>query len=413
MNRPQKFTARAGVIAIMMVSGLAITAEGCSEADKNTADGGDGGDTATPAASDAGGSPARAPVETPAAAVTLLEWAAYLGCSAGGEPISADNVKNTGTDKNGTKVLPGSDPDYALGKFFCMIAAESGDEGSILGALSQSRLVTCLAGDDITYDGTLHVSTVVVADSTCFGSNKPDGLPAEITVEVTAAEPAADAADGWDRSYDISVLAGRNEIAGIHMLMTTTATSVAVACQGGATATDAYAFTLDTTNGTLRYESKSLRLPERGWSDHIRLLVKGTVDADGVFSDITKVEGASAVIHNKGTGTKVDSGRLMTIKGDATGGFRTYSYACGGAADANTCSGQDPAVWAAIEGTGQCGAGETGATCDGNDGIQLAAAADLAFLMRPAETGFQAAADWVAAMAPLAFASVTLAQSQD
>lgn len=380
--------------------------------------------------------PVEALAKTPAAAVALVETATksaggglkglsaggaslalsdgekIAGCAASNEPVSSDPAKNVAKDEHDEAVLPDSDADYAGGKFYCMIAANSGDESSVLGAFDLPKLVTCLAGSDIAYDGTEHVSTVEVATSPCFsgGGKTPDGLPPTMTVKVTAHKPAVGAGSGWDSSLDMSIHDGDEKVAGLHMLMMSTDTKVAVAFQGGGTETDAYAFNLDVAEGTMRYEAKFLRIPEGGFSDHTRLLIKGTVDKTGAFSAVSAVEGAYSGAYNTTGATSIRTAVLMTIKGDAASGFRTYGYKCSG--DAGACDGQDLAPFKVLDGTGQCAAGTQGAACAGNAGITLAAPADLAFLMRPGEPGYEPAATWIAGMSPLAYPSVTLTQSQ-
>ena len=130
-------------------------------------------------------------MRAPSAPLALLADGEKIeGCSAANEPILADAEKNIAKDRSGDAVLPSSDAEYALGKFYCTIAANSGDEGSVLGAFDTPKLVTCLAGNDITYDGTEYTSEVTVAGNACFAVGTPEGLPPIIGVKVTARKPA-------------------------------------------------------------------------------------------------------------------------------------------------------------------------------------------------------------------------------
>lgn len=334
-----------------------------------------------------------------------------VACSETGKPISPDAAKNTATDgKSGEKVIPDSDAAYAPGRFYCMIAADTGDSSSIQGAIGEAKMIACLVGDSIVFDGAEHTFDIPVANNPCFDYKQPDGITAAtLNVKATANKPAVAGGAGWAFDAHLAIVIG-DETIGIDLLGLFEEQHIALTVRGGGTATDAFSFVLDKNEG-VRFEGRFQRFEDAGWADHTRLLLVGTLGDDLKFENLERIEGASSSIYgtNNGTGsnggsTDIRNGQLMTVKGTTADGVRTYAYRCSGNGDA--CSADDLALWSPVPGTGAC----YGGACAGNTGLPLAAVADLGFLMRP--KSYETVADWYAAMSPLAFTAVTLDETQ-
>ena len=167
---------------------------------------------------------------------------------------------------------------------------------------------------------------------------------------------------------------------------------------------EASAASLDFASGTIRFE----RVEQADWTasgatggyprtQHARVLAKGTFDSTGNFTSVTSLEGAATGMWASASGSTVTgaSANILTMKGNPTDGIRTHNYNltiqnAGTIPSHTTKQNLDECDWPSGP-MGSCTAipernacfGADDATCAGNDGIKIAAEADLTFLQFP------------------------------
>lgn len=339
-------------------------------------------------------------------------------CSTSALPISKESGRNTAVDgKSQEAVLPRTDPDYAAGRFYCLLKKDTGDAESVQGAYREALSHACFMGDQIVYDGTPHEYVIDVATSLCIQEHRKAEMAKEgittVHMTVLASKPAAFGGGGWDASYQVTLKPKPEQSIGFKMLLHADAKEVAAAVLGGGNPDDAFTFTLNPNEGTLRFEAKFQRLSQEGWSHHVRLLVRGAMESNGAFTDVTSLEGLQGTLNSQqaGSGNAVNNGTLLTIKGDFVTGLRSQSYSCN-SATADGCSAMSISLWPTLVSGGVCHA-EGATPCQNNNGIEVLADNDLDFVMNPNDsTRFLTVEQWINQLTPLLFHELSTAQTQ-
>ncbi|MBI2058144.1 MAG: hypothetical protein HYT87_00085 [Nitrospirae bacterium] len=325
-------------------------------------------------------------------------------CTDGASPLDASGIP-----------LPDLDPKYAPALFYCVLKQPGTGPESPLGRMLLTRGFVCLAEKavpDLTYNGSSRTATVNPADSECFPDNFVPNFPAQpIQVTITASSPSAFGKTGaWDRSLQI-VTVIQGESLNLQLLLKD---GEGLAVGAGrfikeSDKNDAYTFHLDTQMGVLRYEQKNQDYDnpqpdenvQTAYNRHARVRIAGTVNSDGVFSQVTDYQGAVGNLYKHKIG---DSTLLHTIRGNPAAGFKGIGYK-----DINSGTADlllNPSNYSAVASCS--GSGD----CSGNSGLRVMKAEDLDFLMHPAGPRFTAGDVWFESLSPLTFNEVSLADSQ-
>ncbi len=326
-------------------------------------------------------------------------------------------VSGAPLDSNGDQISE-SDASYAGSFFYCLIKQYSKGPDSLLGAMSLAKGITCMVKDSIQFTGEAVDLSGLTVDGTCF----PDDFVAEAksdhTSELSTAgtiktsqmgSPLFGNKSAWDYSIEISVPNDDpTRVIDIKMLFKVSDTLAAVSAltKVNGHSNDAFAVYVNTDKGILRYESKNQRYLEAatvdnstGWNRHNRVLVKGNLDANGNFTDVSDVQALHSDLYKHDPSPDTDSGIILSLLGNPTDGFFTHNLHLQG--DVALFSDFASDVSGCVSGT-----------CDGNSGIAISSTDDLDFVMSPTGPNFVSGADWFKDTGPLSFTSVTTADSQ-
>lgn len=311
--------------------------------------------------------------------------AEFRPCSGSGLPRSLDASRNIGLDpKTGEDILPETDNDYVRGRFKCMINADTENSESIQGALGEARMSACMLSGLEQYDGQTRETTVDIAQASCLPQRIKDETLAKgithVVVKVTGyLEPVPFGGAGWKRGLDVFLRpVHQTESMNIRILSKATNDEVALSILGGGTPNDAFSISLNFAEQALRYEAKFQRLEWAGFSNHLRLLVKGRLNRSGAFSGSTKIEGLYSQINGPaGSSSDINSGKIISIK-DTLLSRRTQSYECFSGV---SCSNNDINFWVKVPSASTCYGGVADPTCVKNAGILVKENADLDFII--------------------------------
>lgn len=251
-------------------------------------------------------------------------------------------------------------PDFAAGRFFCLLAKNTYAPNSVQGAYYQDKGFLCLLEKSgLAFDGQSRSMDLDFSDPGCFSDefrqySFEDGVPPPFPVTVVASSPSAIAPDVWDKSVVISF---PNNEGTFQMVFKSTSTKIssAVYLEAGGPPGSAYAMTLDAQSGVLQIERRGIsnkngNLTQRAF----RLMVRGTVEKGGVFKSVESYEGIDADVYSQ-------SGQLSStfhsIRGMDTKGYRTSTRICANCADI-----YDPASYQSNSASTEC--------YPGNDGVK-------------------------------------------
>ncbi len=241
-------------------------------------------------------------------------------CNEKGEPV----VSGTST------VVDRSSPEFAPQLFYCATSFNSLSPDTVQGSLIVMQAILCALEEQdlLIYDGDTRSGTFE-ASAPCFpdGIVEP-GMPTTFDVTITADVVSA---GGWTHQI-------RFQATGLDVTLKFLFDERFL----GFSSSDGTLLLLDFTEGIARYETLFAQFDR-----HLRLLAEGTLETDGSFTALTRLEGAWA---QSGETSSLPSS-IATLFGTDSGGYRTYSFTFDGGAfteDAVNCTG-----------TGDC-SGETG-----------------------------------------------------
>lgn len=287
-----------------------------------------------------------------------------------------------------------NDEKWSIERFYCTVATDDGSEETIPGAFSQVYSFVCAVGSQIQFDG-VEREVVGTVDQTCFGEDGAKALKeygiTTVTIIAKGAVPSDIHPEIWERSlsFHVSPNDPNYELLGEHyftVYLKNTADEISFAAQTGVPSSnqkDAFAANLDLASGKLRFESTNQRYalidPHcdgggtgcGGWNRHARLLIQGTVDSNGLFSDVTSAEGAIADLSKHDEGDFVS---LTTIRGAHGQGWRAHAYS--GSGDLGVASNY-------VEYGSYCYSDDGLLDCAGNAGIELSQDSQTSFALLP------------------------------
>lgn len=257
-------------------------------------------------------------------------------CNENGAPYAVDSnfepvtdlgqcVANGGHEENGECLMNSNHVEYAGQRAYCLLAKDTGNSDSILGAFSLLKNVTCsLERSGIVWHDskpTSPDSVDIIFDSSCFtnkqlGDMCDDGESCTYTATVEAyLNP--DEYYGAQISMSIDLGGGNTLAFDAKLKATATVTEIAVSSVGinDPNQFDAYAAKYDSSTNTFTYEGRFDRIDSGGgggtggWSRHIRVFA----DLDSSANIMPeKIEVAYANLY-KG-GSNYDS-ELVTLRG--------------------------------------------------------------------------------------------------
>lgn len=301
-----------------------------------------------------------------------------------------------------------NEPDFAAGRFYCLLAKNTFAPNSVQGAYYQDKGFICLLEKSgLAFDGQPHNVTFDFSDQTCFSDDFRtysfnDGVPPPFQAEAVASVPSAIAPESWDKSVVVTL----PNMGKINMLFRSTETVVASAVymevdgQPGS----AYAMSLDIESGTLRIDRRGMsnkngELTRRAY----RLLVRGDIKSDGAFERVDAYQGIDVDVFI-GESTSI---ALHSIRGSVTQGYRTQTRAC------STCTDlYDLPSYLANSASTACYPGSDGVnTCTDVAPIAFDTVDTLKFIPDQTRNDFEAFSEWYK-RAPLAFDEVQAVQVQ-
>ena len=299
--------------------------------------------------------------------------------------------------------------DYASALFYCLMQQPGGGPDTLQGAIGQAAAFMCMLKDKLNFNGEPELQTMTL-DGTCFPNSLVEEV-GEISAQgtITTSEigsPLFGNAEEWD--YSVKINASPEGVGDVTLRLLVKSSdglfAAAANDQVDGHENDGYSVYLDIAAGVFRYESKHQRYVEDcgdscGWNRHNRMLITGTLESDGTFSDVSGIEAVNGNLYKSDTDPSEDHFHILSIKGNTSEGFFTHNFKGNGpsssfsdfSSDITNCS---------------------GGTCNGNTGIEFSSASDLDFLMYPTGSNLTTTVDWFESLAPLRFTSVTTADSQ-
>ncbi|MBI2060347.1 MAG: Ig-like domain-containing protein [Nitrospirae bacterium] len=357
-------------------------------------------------------------------------------CDSAADPVGADGVPLW-------KVPTSSG--IAAGTFYCLLKAEIGPPKTVPSALAAVRKPICailklVPYEQLKFDGAKQ-EIKGPKPAECYpegggGESRQFGpgtgetaFTGDMVLALIANRPGALGKSGsWDESFDIDWLVNeRGKSGGQRKLATKSGDGwiAAASVFTTGTNTDGFAYYLDWKNGIVRFEQKTQHFDaptteqDCCYSTHARLLVKGKVDENGVFSEVTHFEG----VHSQLTSSRftlpgltadpnpIDKAKLLSIRGNPKDGYKTHEYCnlaqCGQSGGATL----SPLSTSSYIDKVAC-SGDVGATCAGNDGIKITKASDLDFTMLPSAPTYTSTTTWFNSLGVLSYDAVTWADTQ-
>lgn len=305
---------------------------------------------------------------------------------------------------------PTFNPDFAAGRFFCLLSKNTFAPNSVQGAYYQDKGFLCLlekAG--LVFDGQTRSMDLDFNDPVCFSDDFrkfsfEDGVPPPFPVTVVASAPSAIAPEVWDKSVVIEFPDNKGTFKMVFK-KTDTKISSAVYLEPGGPPGSAYAMSLDAQNGILLIERRGISNKNNSPTQRaFRLLVKGVVENGGVFKSVETYEGIDADVYQLNAQT---SATLHSIRGRDSTGFRTFTRIC------PTCSDiYDPSAYQANSASLKCYPGKDGVkTCTEISPIVFETPEALKFIPDQNRADFTQPFDWIK-KGPLQFTEVTASALQ-
>lgn len=335
-------------------------------------------------------------------------------CSSHGEAQARDTDGEEFEDDTGR--LRNSHPRYALQDFYCKMQKDTGAPDTFLGAIASNEMLFCFIGKGLEFDGKSHSKTLKAKDmKKCMSDLSEeeqqdilDELGESIKVKITASSPAKVGGDGWDAS----VVVGVGEDIGLTILLKDSDNMRAFAVNSGDSAdipVNAYLVSINSETGEAYFEAKFQRIrsangsSSQGWNRHMLAYVKGKMNDDMKFTDVTSISGIYSDISINAGSTNGDSeddpiqmGSVYTVDGKFDDGIVSYTFdlSCTGSSR-YTCS--DPnliASWEPTDGSNACNGASSGSTCKG-DGLEFDSNNDTAFVMHKDHDDYVKAETWI------------------
>jgi hypothetical protein len=333
-----------------------------------------GGDDATPPGD---GFSAQAALATMTRAFDSLETAGGGAFGSSGAALDTNplcNEKGEPVISGTTTLVDRSSPEFSAQLFYCATSFNSLSSDTVQGTLAGAQAILCGLEDQelLTYDGVARSGTFE-ATAACFpeGLLEP-GMPTTFDVTITAAVVSA---GGWThqirfQSTDLALDMTLKFLFDERFL--------------GFFSNEGTLLLLDFTQGIARFETLFAQHDR-----HLRLLAEGTLETDGSFTALTRLEGA----WSQGGGDATSPQSIATLFGTDSGGYRTYSFNFDGAAftqDAVNCTG-----------TGDCSV---------EDGLVFSDTIDEGYLLHSTDSDV---ATFLQTTDPLCLASVTSGRFPD
>lgn len=237
---------------------------------------------------------------------------AIVGCSEHAQPLENDGSS-----------MDRANPDFPARTIFCKLSLNTGDADTVRGAFSSIKAISCMIEQaGIPWDGLPHVITGKI-DSKCFSPQQIAGIGvAQVTATVTASKPAA-----FNAYYDNGIVIDIPGM-GTHKLAVKKEKHLVevLAVQDSSVSADkssAYAASLNSKTGELRFESRNDRLlcnevSSCGFSRHERFYAL-LVLAGEVIVGINDFEGIATSISNY---NGQYSGEVSTLTGNLNTGMK-------------------------------------------------------------------------------------------
>jgi hypothetical protein len=336
-----------------------------------------------------------------------------------------------------------SHPRAPLQTLYCQMQKDTGAPDSFLGALSQNKMLFCMMGEGLVFDGVEKTVTKTKEEfEACLGDASEEDkeeiladMEDEFDIYITAASPATSGAEGeWDGSIEIVFPINDVEMK-LGVLLKDSDNILAVAANNGADRdinVDSYVASINKSTGEVWYEAMFQRIrtadgtSSNGWNRHMRAYVKGELDPDTLeFGAVSVVEGIYSDVSNNGMGDgggaesedePLTSGTAWTVVGTEEDGFKSFSYQLNCAWDEATQTSDCPdaslvSSWEATEGSGACNGALTGTTCSG-DGLEASEDEHTSFMMIPESDGFVNSEDWYGSLSVPDYTSLELTITQ-
>lgn len=349
-------------------------------------------------------------------------------CTEHAQPKARASDSGQDTDNSGR--LHTSHPRYALNDLYCKMQKDTGAPDSFLGAVSQIKMLMCLAGK-VEFDNTERAKTVSKDDFKACMSHLSEENQEEMTegwedgktleATITGITPDSDKFDIGDREGNWSALIKfsidffGDEIV-LRILLRNDDEAVAMAVNDGSGRehnVDGFFASIDKVNKAVRFESMNQRIrtpngtQSNGWNRHARIYVKGEFDDNLQFTSVTNVQGIySDISNNAGSSAATSSeeplqgGILWTANGSDDGGIVTKAYElkCTHSNNTNDCEDANLAAsWEENAGSGACNGALSGTTCT-ETANAITTNAQTQFVMALDHADFKTTEDWFSSM---------------
>lgn len=266
-------------------------------------------------------------------------------CSDNGTAMNADGERMTE-----------SDPEYARTVMYCAALFNAGSPDSVLGAISISGILMCeleraeawTSDDDFTTEGNNVGEVTVVLSNECAEDwqieSLTEGGENSFPLEDVTLIKLADT-----HGYDKKVAFSMGDEGG--------PSTFSIRNSNGfiAAKSENWAFSIDTVNSIVRYETlgESVdRDSENTYVRRIRLKISGELDSDGSFTEVSDVKGLKL----EGAGVEETWSELVTISGNKDAMITNLYYKNGATnneftAEEDVCSVEDCSAVNAIAAT--------------------------------------------------------------
>ncbi|MEY4629949.1 MAG: hypothetical protein RIQ81_69 [Pseudomonadota bacterium] len=359
-----------------------------------------------------------------------------------GMPIHADASKND-TGPDGEKFMSRTLAEYPGSLFYCKLNKNTYNFTTVLGAPALAKTLICGGGENLVA-GAGPVRVSMKSDNPCVvdpdikamidASSNDGGMDGTWTYDVMMVKPSARAADGWD--YD--VYAGdlsdgsQAKLDSAFVRMSFKASGAEAGFMFYTDEPNGSGFGGDTfqlmfkvgSSGQLRFETRrqfvectsstSCNSGNRKYTRHSRMFATGSVDSEGKFSSLSNLSAVDSSFDWNSSQALTEGPvnvEIFTMNGNATSGFLTSGFN-----KSSSASGSGfPATFnmlAATSASGNVCYGGDG-TCAGVTALKPAADADMAFFLDPRSSSTTKPLAWFKAAKPLAFTSLTFAESQE
>jgi hypothetical protein len=363
-------------------------------------------------------------ISSAAAALALDSALSETDCDDNAEPKA-----RTGEPADNSGRLQSTHARYALQDLYCKVQKDTGAPDSFPGALTSSRMIVCMMGGLIQFDGVERTVTIPHATVKSCLSHLSAAQQAEMLEEIgtddisgkitagTGALNPVNTTGKWDAGIKFTPTIMGQEMP-LQVLVADNADVMAIgvnSSSGGATIpVDSYVASIDKKNSAIRYEAMFQRIrtangsSNNGWNRHIRAYVKGTMDANYIFSSVDVVQGIYSDIsvnagstNSSSSTAPLQSGLMWTVRGEGDGDIVSRRYALTTPTAPNSFASWGTAISA-------CNGSSTDTTCTTTPFV-LASNDDTAFAMDLNNSSFTKAEEWFKVATPLTFTTLTFA----